>query len=117
MDMAKYMRARRTWEYFPPHFIEFDLRCKNALIVYNTAHDSVETIPPDLYTSIFKPMCSAYTKKWLANLRSKYESLATPMGEIRINWQKLDQEATTELEKVEQILNSLPPDIILDVNV
>jgi hypothetical protein len=117
MDMSKYMRARRTWEFFPPNLIEFDLRCRGAIIIYQTSHNNLDTIQPDLYTSIFKPMCSAYVKKWLSSLRSKYESLTTPIGEIKMNWQKLDQEATQELEEIKRNLDTLPPDRFLEVNV
>lgn len=109
------MRARRTFEFFPPDIIEFDYNIRNGVIlIYHSCHDTPATIYPDYYLSIFKPLCLAYSKRWISEIRSKYESITTPSGDVRLNWQKLDTEATTELEQLFTKLDNLPPDKLVD---
>ena len=117
LDMAKFISVRNTWEFTPPNIISFDKELYASVVEYNTRHRTLDTIPPDYYEKVFKPLCLVHTKEWVLALRSKYESLTTPFGEIRMNWQKLESDVTTEKEKLEQILELAPMDHFIYINV
>ena len=115
-DVISSLRSRQTWEFHPPDFLFFDKPLPNgsALVVYNIVHKSLETIRPDMYR-YFKKFCAGYIKVWVAKLRSKFDNLATPVGQIPINWQQLLQEGQQEIQEVYQILETVPPDHLIVV--
>lgn len=117
IDGVKSLQVRNTWEFQPPNFIIFDQEVSYAIIVCNVPHQDLKTISPDIYQSIFKPYALAHVKGWLSALRSKYESIQLPMGQINLNWQKLEDEANRDKEKYEQLMNMLPPDFLVHVSV
>ena len=117
IDAIASIQVRNTWEFFPPKTLSFDQEIEAAIVVYNVEHGLLETIKPDIYHIMFKPLCLANTKLWISSMRSKYEGLQTPFGAINLNWQQLQQEGLTEKEKVEQMLMSLPPDKLIEVSV
>lgn len=73
------------------------------------------TIEPDFYNLCFKKMCLGQTQIWLAALRSKYENIATPFGQIPIGWQQLQENGMRLLEECNQFLSSIPPDKLIEV--
>lgn len=115
-DMSQYLRSRNTWNFIPPKFISFDRELINpATIVYNTPHTTLETIRPDYYETIFKKLCLGRTQKWLLTLRSKYESITTPFGEIRLNIQRLETDSDRNIQEAEQLLELVPLDKFVEV--
>lgn len=115
LNIITSMTSVNTWDFAPPKTIRFDNRIIKAVVVYNTNHTDPSTIMPDFYNIMFKPMCLGNVEKWIAALRSKYESLATPMGEVRVNWQMLDQAAERRLQEVQQRLDQILPDHFLSI--
>lgn len=112
MDYIRSMGTRQTWEWIPPDMLIFDkelIRGK-AVVVYNVAHTKLEEMLPDLYQILFKPLCLANVKIWLARLRSKYETMGGPFGQINMNWSELEQQGLNEKQEIENKLYSLPPD-------
>ncbi len=67
------------------------------------------------YNLAFKKMCLGSVENWLAALRSKYESVSTPFGQLNLNWQSLQQSAQQHLEEANQFLASIPPDKLIEV--
>jgi len=116
-DALKSLQVRNTWDFHPPRHISFDLEIRSAVIVYNIVHKLLETIKPDMYQMVFKPLCLANVKLWIASLRSKYSGLQTPFGTIELNWQALQQEGLQEKDKYDQMLMGLPPDHLIHVSV
>ncbi len=115
IDAIKSLGIRNTWEFIPPDTLVFDVEIKFGLVVYNVPHSDLNTIKPDIYHIIFKPLCLAETKLWIYSIRSKFEGLNTPFGAINLNFQQLAQEGMQEKEKAEQLLISLPPDKLVEI--
>jgi hypothetical protein len=110
-DISESMSVRQTWEFIPPNMLETDQDILTGCIVkYSVSHTKLDTIPPDYFQTVFKPLCLANVKQWISALRSKYEGLNTPFGEIRVNWQKLEQEYQQEFQELEQKLLRAPGD-------
>jgi len=115
-DLVSSLRSRQTWEFAPPDILYFDKELPNgsALVVYNIVHKSLDTIRPDMYR-YFKKYCAGYVKTWVAKFRSKFDNLATPVGQLSINWQQLLQEGQQDIQEVYQILETVPPDHLIVV--
>lgn len=117
IDAVRSLRPRNTWEFIPPDIMTYDLAINNmAIVVYNTTHEVLNTIRPDLYHKAFKPLCLGITKIWVAAMRSKFEGLATPFGPLNLNYDKLQTEGETLRNDTIQILEQIPPDILIDVS-
>ena len=117
IDAIRSIHVRNTWEFLPPDILQFDQEIKACVVEYNVEHDVLTTVKPDVYHIIFKPLCLANVKLWIASMRSKYEGLQTPFGNINLNWQQLQQEGLQEKEKAEQMLLSLPPDKLIEISI
>ena len=108
-DIVASMLPRNTWDFLPPDLVSFDAYVEFGIIIINTIHKNLETISPDLY-HIFKRMALGYIQETLAITRSKYEELNTAFGQIRVNWQKLQDDANANLQFARETLERLPPD-------
>ena len=117
IDAIKSVQVRNTWEFIPPDILQFDQEIYACVVEYNVKHETLTTVKPDVYHIIFKPLCLANVKLWIASMRSKYEGLQTPFGNINLNWQQLQQEGLQEKEKVEQMLLTIPPDKLIEISV
>ena len=108
-DIVESLQARNTWDFLPPDMVSFDSRVNFGVVIINTVHKNLSTISPDLY-HIFKRMALGYIQETLAITRSKYEELNTAFGQIRVNWQKLQDDANANLQFARETLEKLPPD-------
>lgn len=115
-DMQHYLSVRNTWEFLPPDRITWDVSTSGGTVVYNVNHKELNTIPADMYQKIFKKLCLGHVQRWIAAKRSKYETLATQMGEIRVNWQKLETESQTNIQEAQQLLDLVPLDHFLEIS-
>lgn len=115
-DIIRSLQKRQTWEFIPPDVIIFDDEIQYAVMEYQTIHDDLSTIDPDKYHLIFKKLCLANVKLWVASMRSKFENLQTPFGPLNLNYEKLQQEGQQEREECMQLLNMLPPDVLVHVD-
>jgi len=121
VDAIRSIGVKQTWQFYPPDILILDQSLRdwsittgNFLIVnYTTEHKNLDTIEPDFYSLCFKKMCLGQTKLWLAAIRSKYENLATPFGQLNINWQLLQDDGQRLLEECNQFLASIPPKKLL----
>jgi len=109
-DMINSLSPSNTWEFQPPSTLIFDFEVIYGIVIYNTTHKELNTILPDYYHRLFKPLCIANVKLWIAALRSKYENISTPMGQISVNYEKLENEAQQTIEMITQQLQNIPPD-------
>lgn len=115
-DIATSLRPRNTWDFIPPDTITFDSHINGAVVIYNTVHNNLSTISPDMY-HIFKRLCLGYIQETLVSLRSKFETINTPFGEIRINWQKLQEDSNNNLQYAREKLETYPSDHVLTIDV
>jgi hypothetical protein len=116
IDAIKSIGVRNTWEFIPPNVIMTDQEITSAIVAYYTLHKDLSSIPPDLYSLIFKKLCLGKVMVWLSAMRSKYENLATPFGQLPINWQQLKEDGQRMIEEANQQLNALPPDRLIEAS-
>jgi len=115
IDAVRSLQVRNTWEFIPPDTMIFDKQTNACVVIYNTPHVVLNTIRPDLYHRVFKPMCLGHTKLWVAAMRSKFENLSTPFGALNLNYDKLQVEGQTLIDNAQAILDTLPPDLLIEV--
>ena len=116
IDAVRSLQTRNTWEFLPPDIMIFDKETLACVVVYNTPHRTLDTIRPDLYHKCFKPLCLGNVKLWIAAMRSKFEGLTTPFGQLNLNYEKLQTEGQTVIDNVMTILETIPPDILIEVS-
>lgn len=115
LDAAAVFMPKNTWEFIPPDTLLFDYRIIKAVVVYNTVHTKLETMQPDIYHTMFKPYCIASVLEWVVAIRTKYENVSTPFGQINLNWQKLEQDSQQIKQDIEQKLQMLPLDRFIEI--
>jgi hypothetical protein len=116
IDAIRSMQTRLTWEFLPPDIMIFDMEIAACVVVYNTTHEILNTVRPDLYHKVFKPLCLGHVKLWVAAMRSKYENLSTPFGPINLNFETLKNEGQTLIDNCIGVLDTIPPDILIEVS-
>lgn len=115
IDAAQSLSTRNTWTFHPPKTIEMDKKIDRGCVIYNTPHDTPKTVRPDLFNTTFKPLCLGNVQKWLAAKRAKFENVATPFGQINLNWQKLETDSQTNIQEAMQKLELVPPDKLIEI--
>jgi len=116
IDAVRSLQTRNTWEFIPPATMVFDKETNACVVIYNTPHTTLDTIRPDLYHRAFKPLCLGHTKIWISSMRSKFENLATPFGALNLNFAELQTSGQTLIDNVQAILDTIPPDILIEVS-
>ena len=116
-DLVKSMQPANTWEFLPPDILVFDFDIGFGILEYNTVHEELMTIEPDKYHLMLKKLCLANVKIWLSAMRSKFENLTTPFGQLALNWEMLKNDGEKEKEEVLQLLNMIPPDFLIHIDV
>lgn len=116
IDAVRSLQTRATWEFIPPDIMVFDKETTSCVVIYNTPHSTLDTVRPDLYHRCLKPLCLGHTKLWIASMRSKFESLATPFGALNLNYDKLQTEGQALIDSVQAILDTIPPDVLIEVS-
>lgn len=117
IDAVRSLQVRNTWEFLPPDIMIFDKETLECVIVYNTPHRTLDTIRPDLYHRAFKPLCLGNAKLWISAMRSKFENLTTPFGALNLNYDKLQADGQTSIDAAMAVLETIPPDILIDVSI
>lgn len=117
IDAVRSLQAQNTWDFIPPNILIFDFSVGYGIIEYMTVHNELKTIDSDKYHLMFKKLCLANVKIWLAANRSKFENLNTPFGTLNLNWEALKAEGNQEKEEVTQLLNMIPADWLLHIDV
>jgi hypothetical protein len=113
-DMVNYLSTVQSFRFLYPNKISFDEELDgDAILECKAIHTDLSTIPGDIFYDIFRDWCLAEIKENILAMRSKYESLTAPFGEIRLNWQKLEQDVTTIRQKIEDKLNAIPPEHLI----
>jgi hypothetical protein len=108
------MQVVPEFNFFPPRTITLSLMMGNGLVAeVNTIHTALDTIQPDLYNSTFKKMCLSAILKYLYSIRSKFNNLSTPFGQIQLNTQDLQTRFQQIDQEVADSFNWIPPNQLL----
>jgi hypothetical protein len=107
-----------AFQFIPPKTITFSREILpsggySIVAEVNTIHQSLDTIPSDVYHKIFKDLCLLDIIDWIINIRSKYSNLSTPFATINLNIDRLQNISTALNQKVEDYIANLPPKHIL----
>lgn len=115
-DAYAYLSPYQSHRFIHPNYIKFEMILAgdgNALLECKCVHTNLDTIPKYIYNNILKDLCVAKIQENLCAMRSKYEILSTPIGDIKVNFQTLSDNARALREKAEEKLEALPPDILV----
>lgn len=115
IDMVRSLDVVPTFRFIPPKEILFDtsLNQKDLIIECKAEHSDLTTIPSDIYFEILKPKAHVEVLEALIGMRKKFKTLATPFGQIELNWEDLKSEADMIKSAVQEKLDSLPPEILV----
>lgn len=107
-----------SFQFIPPKIITFSRDVMpsegcSIVVELNTIHQTLDTIPSDVYHKIFKDLCLADIIDWIINIRSKYVNLSTPFNTLNLNIDRLQTIVNTLNQKVDDYLTNLPPKHIL----
>jgi len=114
-DAARSLSVHNTWRFYPPDLLEFDNQIERATVIYDVPHVTPKTVRADMYNSTFKPLCLGTVQRWLVAKRSKFENVATPFGQINLNWNKLESDSQTHIQDAMQKLELIPPDKLIEI--
>ncbi len=114
---AKYTKVTNLqFEFIPPNLVKIvpvqDL--SNCVVELELVHKDFTTIPAQ-FERYFLDLAVADIKDVLADIRSKYSEITTPFGTINLNADSLKSEAEQIRSYVIERLETLPPNIELDV--
>ena len=115
IDMVRSFDIAPTFRFIPPKEILFDtaLNDRELIIECKAEHSDLSTIPSDIYFEIMRPMAHAEVLDSLVGMRRKYKSIATPFGQIEMNWEELKSEADQIKSTIQEKLDSLPPEVLI----
>lgn len=113
-DMLNYLSTAQSYHFMYPNTISFSKELQDDVILECKAvHSDLSTIPGDVYYDIFRDWCLVEIKEDVLALRSKYETISAPFGEIRLNWQKLEQDVMTLRQKIDAKLDAMPTEHLI----
>lgn len=115
IDMVKSFDIVPTFRFIPPREILFDtsLKGKDIIIECKAEHSDLSTMPSDIYFEILRPMVHSEVLDAIVAMRKKYKSIATPFGQIELNWEELKSESDQIRSTIQEKLDSLPPEILI----
>jgi hypothetical protein len=117
-DMVNSMAPITSWVWHHPDKLEIvksELKSLPEVVVIEAgvAFNDPSEIPNDMYEH-FRKLAAADVIDYVVSLRSKFESLTTPQGEVRLNVQRLIQISEQfRRESMEILQNQTVPDKFL----
>lgn len=107
--------AHYTWTYMPPNLIKiipatFGFQVGYALI--EVKHEDLSTIPGTFGHDIIE-LVLADVYDTLADIRSKYQQVSSPFGDIQLNADTLRSQAENLRSRIYEKLASIPPNAIV----
>lgn len=107
----------QTFEFIHPYYIEVRPRATlplQFLVCYEAQHICFETIPA-YREPLFLDLALAFIKMNIAEIRSKYQSIETQFGEIRLNWDTIKADGKELWENTITKLEKIAPKVIVDI--
>jgi len=113
-DMRRSLQQIRTYEFFGPDTITFNMPILSDLILnLSIEHTSPASIPHDLYIKLFKVCALRDVLDNLIMARSKYTNLATPIGQVELNIDNLVQIRDRLNDEIKETQSNVPPDVMV----
>lgn len=108
-DLVSSMVAIKTWVFHYPDVIElitpFTVTNDTAIVVEAaTAFKSIDEIPTDIYTNVLRKLAVADVVDYIVAIRSRFENITTPSGQIQLNVQGLQQIGDRFRQEAQRIL-------------
>lgn len=115
VDMVKSFDIAPTFRFIPPKEILFDisLQGKTIIIECKAEHSNLTSLPSDIYFEFLRPLTYAEVLESIVGMRKKYKSIATPFGQIELNWEELKSDADQIKSSIQEKLDSLPPEVLI----
>jgi len=104
-----------TWEFLSPNRIKIfpaDFGFEIMIVYYEYIHNSLETIP-NTFGGDFIDLVLADVYDTLADIRSKYQQISTPFGDIQLNADTLRSQGENLRSRVYERLQSIPPNVVV----
>lgn len=86
---------------------------KRFMVCYEAQHCAFESIPA-YRESLFLDLASAYIKLNIAEIRSKYQTIETQFGEVKLNWDTIKSDGKELWDNTIAKLEKIPPRVVLD---
>jgi len=109
-----------SYEFFPPDKIEL-IQSNNSLwlsrdfiVKVSCIHDDPSTVDPDMYHYL-RDLATADIMRFIGKIRTKYQSFASPVGQVDLSAQELLQEGKQLKQETLDKLDRTPPDNYLYV--
>jgi hypothetical protein len=108
--MVNSLKSVEIYEFIRPNVVILNYEISDYLIAQcHIVYNDLNRMPSDTYHEIFKKKCLGEIKLILSAKRSKFESLDTPYGNIKVNWNELKSDANQLLDEVTNKLDAMPP--------
>lgn len=110
--------ARHAWEFIPPDKLYvYPQRIQFPMIIrYERIHAPDFSTIPTRWEREFIDLALADVLELIGSIRSQYQTVSTPFGEITLNPDFLNTKASELRTAVMEKLNSLPPNILVEVS-
>jgi len=110
-DAYNYMLPIRSFRFNAPDIIVFNNALTQMVVLdLDIIHTNPNTIPADMYHKAFKKQCLISVIDWIISMRSKYQTMQTPFGEVGLNIDFLQTKADRMRDEVKEVLNDIPPE-------
>ena len=118
-SIKQYLSTTLDFRFEQPNYIilydSYSTSYFPVLVEYNTVHQTLDTIPSDIYVNFFKPLALAEIKMLLGQARRKFQNVSTPFGPINTDGDNLYQIGLQEREQLLQRLrDGIPPDKFIE---
>jgi len=113
-----YSLWRHAWEFIPPNRLFIypsRLQGVSFLVRYEKIHLKDFSTIPARFEHSFRNLALATVLDNIASVRSKYQTIATPFGEITLNVEDLRTRADTLRTQELERLSTLPPNTIVEL--
>jgi hypothetical protein len=115
-DMMKFLTPIQSYTFMPPDKLRMtrDIMYPGAIIEVDVVHRELNTIQHDKYNKVLKPMCLKDIIDVILSIRSKYQTVQTPFGEISLNIDFLNSKKQEIDQALQQEMQWVHPQILLD---
>lgn len=109
-DMNQFLKSVNDYQFIKPDYLRFsdEPSIDTFIVELNIEHNTLNTIPGDMYHKLFKQICLVDAYELVINNRNKYNNLTTPFGAIDLNIDYMTQRSQELRQKIDDIIDNLP---------
>jgi len=110
-DAYNFLLPIRSFRYDPPDILVFNNKLSSMPVLdLDVVHTNPNTIPSDMYHKAFKKQALVSIIDYIIAMRSKYQTMQTPFGEVGLNIDFLQTKADRMRDEFKEVLNDIPPE-------